>query len=164
MLEKIGRFITDFSYVLNFEYRRFSHDIGHTVNFKTHKKSNKNKKRIENSKDKWLIFENTHEPIISQHDFDLVQETRKNKRKIQKCGEVNPFSGMVYCADRGAKMYFCCSRSMTDEQEHMKCSTYASDSDECSAHFIRTVVLRKLVLGELNKLLETFHANEGLKH
>ena len=43
----------------------------------------------------------------------------------------------------------------------MKCSTYASDSDECSVHYIRTVVLRQLVLGELNKLLETVHANEG---
>ena len=134
--------------------------VGHTANFKTHKKSYKNKKRIENSKDEWLIFENTHEPIISQHDFDLVQEMRKNKRKIQKCGEVNPFSGMVYCADCGAKMYLCRSRSLTDEQEHMKCSTYASDSDECSAHYIRTVVLRQLVLGELNKLLETVHSNE----
>ncbi len=133
---------------------------GHTVNFKTHKKSYKNKKRIENSKEDWLIFENTHEPIISQHDFDLVQEMRKNKRKIQKCGEVNPFSGMVYCAECGAKMYLCRSRSLTDEQEHLKCSTYARDSEECSAHFIRTVVLRELVLGELNKLLETVHANE----
>ena len=85
---------------------------------------------------------------------------RKNKRKIQKCGEVNPFSGMVYCADCGAKMYLCRSRSLTDEQEHMKCSTYAHDSEECSAHFIRTAVLRELVLGELNKLLETVHANE----
>ena len=84
----------------------------------------------------------------------------KNKRKIQKCGEVNPFSRMVYYADCGAKMYLCRSRSLTDEQEHMKCSTYANDSDECSAHFIRTVVLRELVLGELNKLLETVHANE----
>ena len=134
--------------------------VGHTVNFKTHKKSYKNKKKMANPREEWMIFENTHEPIISQHDFDLVQELRKNKRKIQKHGEVNPFSGMVYCADCGAKMYLCRSRSLTDEQEHMKCSTYAHDSEECSAHFIRTVVLRELVLGELNKLLETVHANE----
>ena len=134
--------------------------VGHTVNFKTHKKSYKNKKKMANPREEWMIFENTHEPIISQHDFDLVQELRKNKRKIQKHGEVNPFSGIVYCADCGAKMYLCRSRSMTDEQEHMKCSTYAHDSEECSAHFIRTVVLRELVLGELNKLLETVHANE----
>lgn len=135
--------------------------VGHTVNFKTHKKSYKNKKKMANPREEWMIFEDTHEPIISQHDFDLVQELRKNKRKIQKHGEVNPFSGMVYCADCGAKMYLCRSRSLTDEQEHLKCSTYANDSDECSAHYIRTIVLRQLVLGELNKLLETVHSNEG---
>lgn len=80
---------------------------GHTANFKTHKKSYKHKKRIDNPKEEWVIFENTHPAIISQHDFDLVQELRKNKRRLQKCEEVNPFSGMVYCADCGRPMYLC---------------------------------------------------------
>ena len=42
---------------------------------------------------------------------------------------------------------------MTADQEHLKCSTYSSDKDACSAHFIRTVVLNEIVLNELNKLL-----------
>lgn len=125
---------------------------GHTANFKTKKKSYKNKKKIDNPKSEWQIFENTHPAIISQHDFDLVQELRKNKRRIQKCEEVNPFSGMVYCADCGRKMYLCRSTSLTAEQEHLKCSTYAKRKDECSAHFIRTVVLEELVLSELRKI------------
>ena len=133
---------------------------GHTANFKTHKKSYKNKKKIENPKSEWLIFENTHPAIVSQHDFDLVSELRKNKRKVQKCGEVNPFSGMVYCADCGEKMYLCRSRSLSEEQEHLKCSKYAKDMSDCSAHFIRTTVLKKIVISELNKLLETVHTND----
>ena len=133
---------------------------GHTANFKTHKKSYKNKKKIENPKAEWLIFENTHPAIVSQRDFDLVSELRKNKRKVQKCGEVNPFSGMVYCADCGEKMYLCRSRSLSEEQEHLKCSKYAKDMSDCSAHFIRTTVLKKIVISELNKLLETVHTNE----
>ena len=133
---------------------------GHTVNFKSQIKSYKCKKRINHAKEDWVVFENTHEPIISQHDFDLVQELRKNKRKIQKCGEINPFSGIVYCADCGSKMYLCRSASLTGKQEHLKCSTYAKDKDECSAHFIRTEVLRTIVISELNNLLETVHNNE----
>ncbi|MDE6762086.1 MAG: DUF4368 domain-containing protein, partial [Oscillospiraceae bacterium] len=129
-------------------------------NFKTHQKSYKCPKTIKNSKDDWGVFENTHEAIISQQDFDLVQELRKNKRKIQKCGEINPFSGMVYCADCGAKLYLCRSRCLTDEQEHLKCSAYAKDVNDCSAHYIRTSVLTKIVVSELNKLLETVHNNE----
>lgn len=134
--------------------------IGHTANFKTHRKSYKQKKRIENKKEDWLIFENTHEAIISQHDFDLVQELRKNKRKVQKCGEINPFSGMAYCSDCGSKMYLCRSRSLTDDQEHLKCAKYAKDKDDCTAHFIRTCVLKKIVLNEVNRLLQTVKNNE----
>ncbi len=135
---------------------------GHTVNFRTHIKSYKSKKRIDNPKEEWVIFENTHEPIISQHDFDLVQELRKNKRRVQRCGEVNPFSGMVYCADCGSKMYLCRSKYLNDDQEHLKCSAYASDKDTCTAHYIRTVVLREIVLKELNKLLVTVKENEDM--
>mgnify|MGYP001454602121 FL=1 len=134
--------------------------IGHTVNFRTHQKSYKCKKMVKNPKEEWAIFENTHEPIVSQHDFNLVQELRRNKRRNQKNGEINPFSGMVCCADCGQKMYLCRSRSLTDEQEHMKCSTYASDKNDCSAHFIRTQVLKEIVINELNKILTTVKDNE----
>ncbi len=134
--------------------------IGHTVNFRTHKKSYKNKKTVRNPQEEWLIFENTHEPIVTQQEFDLVQELRKNKRRPTKHEEVNPFSGMVYCADCGNKMYLCRATSLTADQEHLKCSTYSSDKDACSAHFIRTVVLNEIVLNELNKLLARVKEHE----
>ena len=60
---------------------------------------------------------------------------------------------MVYCADCGKKMYLCRATSLTADQKHLKCSTYSSDKDACSTHFIRTVVLNEIVLNELNKLL-----------
>ena len=133
---------------------------GHTVKFRTHVKSYKNKKRVNNPKEDWLIFENTHEPIITQQEFDLVQELRKNKRRPTKHEEVNPFSGMVYCADCGKKMYLCRATSLTADQEHLKCSTYSLDKDACSAHFIRTIVMKEIVLSELNKLLVNVRENE----
>ena len=135
--------------------------VGHTVNFRTRKKSYKCKKKIENPKEDWAIFENTHEAIISKEDFDLVQELRKNKRKLQHQEEVNPFSGMVYCADCGKKMYLCRSKSLNADQEHLKCSTYSADKDDCSAHFIRTVVLEEIVLSELRKMTTFVRENEA---
>ena len=134
--------------------------IGHTVNFRTHVKSYKNKKRIDNDRSEWAIFENTHEPIISQHDFDLVQELRSHKHRPQKCDKVNPFSGMVYCADCGKKMYLCRSRCLSEDQEHLKCSTYANDKEECSAHFIRTAVLGQILLSEINRIIEKIGIDE----
>ena len=133
---------------------------GHTVNFRTRKKSYKSKKTIRNPQEEWLIFENTHEPIVTQEQFDLVQELRKHKRRPTKHEEVNPFSGICYCADCGKKMYLCRATSLTEDQEHLKCSTYSSDKDACSAHFIRTVVLKEIVLGELNKMVAFVKDNE----
>ena len=90
----------------------------------------------------------------------MVQELRKHKLRPTKHEEVNPFSGMVYCADCGKKMYLCRATSLTEDQEHLKCSTYSSDKDACSAHFIRTVVLKEIVLGELNKMVSFVKDNE----
>lgn len=111
-------------------------------------------------KDEWQIFKNTQEPIITQQEFDLVQELRKNKRRPQKMQTVNPFAGMVYCADCGEKMYLSRRKNERLEQEHMRCSTYAKEQDKCTVHYIRTCVLNEIVLGELNKLLETIKENE----
>ena len=133
---------------------------GHTVNFRTRRKSYKVKKTIRNPQEDWMIFENTHEAIVNQQMFDLVQELRKNKRRPQRIEEINPFSGMVYCADCGKKMYLCRSSSFSDDQEHLKCSTYAYDTSACTVHYIRTSVLREIVLKAVNELLVTIKDNE----
>ena len=90
-----------------------------------------------------------------------MQELRKNKRRPQRFEEINPFSGMVYCADCGKKMYLCRSSSFADDQEHLKCSTYANGTNDCTVHYIRTSVLSKIVLSEINKLLVMVNENEG---
>lgn len=135
--------------------------LGHTVNFRTHMKSYKVKKIVYNPQEEWQIFENTHEPIITQQEFDLVQEIRKGKRRLQRSNIVNAFSGMVYCADCGEKMYLSRRKNERPEQEHMRCSTYAKKQDSCTVHYIRTCVLREIVLGEINKVLETVKTNEN---
>lgn len=134
--------------------------LGHTVNFRTRMKSYKVKKIVYNPQEEWQIFENTHEPIITQQEFDLVQELRKGKRRLQRFDKVNAFSGMVYCADCGEKMYLSRRKNERPEQEHMRCSTYAKEGDKCTVHYIRTCVLREIVLGEINKLLATVKADE----
>jgi DNA invertase Pin-like site-specific DNA recombinase len=79
--------------------------LGHTVNFKT-RKHFKDKKSHYVPEDEWTIFENTHEPIIDQQTFDLVQKIRGNVRRYPDgWGEVAPLTGLMYCADCGGKMY-----------------------------------------------------------
>lgn len=57
-------------------------------------------------------------------------------------------------------MYLCRATSLTAEQEHLKCATYAKDKDGCTAHFIRTIVLKEIILGELNKIISFVKENE----
>ena len=79
--------------------------LGHTVNFKT-RKHYKDKKSHYVSEDEWTIFENTHEAIIDQQNFDLVQKIRSNVRRYPNgWGETAPLTGLLYCADCGGKMY-----------------------------------------------------------
>lgn len=78
----------------------------------------------------------------------------------QRSEVVNPFAGMVYCADCGEKMYLSRRKNERPEQEHMRCPTYAKEQDKCTVHYIRTCVLNEIVLGELNKLLTMVRGNE----
>lgn len=95
----------------------------------------------------------------------MVQELRKNKRRIQRHEEVNPFSGMVYCADCGSKMYLCRSVARTEFQEHLKCAKNSLDKEECSAqaHFAELKRARKMLaqsekrISELNKLFKRLY-------
>lgn len=79
--------------------------LGHTVNFKTQKHF-KDKKSHYVDESEWTIFENTHEPIITQEMYDNVQRIRANARRYPDgWGEAAPLTGLLYCADCGGKMY-----------------------------------------------------------
>lgn len=123
--------------------------VGDTVNFKTHKKSYKSKKVILNPKSEWKIFRDTHPAIIDRETFERVQELRKHKRRNTKSGKQSMFSGLVYCADCGAKLHYCTCKRYDETQDHFRCSNYKSNTGSCTAHFIREVVLRDLALAHL---------------
>lgn len=118
---------------------------GCTVNFKTYSKSHKLKKRLQNAPENQRIFPNTQPPIIEEQVFERVQELRANKRRPTKTGRQGLFSGLLYCADCGEKLYFCTTNSFTPKQEHYVCSNYKSNTGTCFAHFIREETLKLFV-------------------
>ena len=66
--------------------------LGHTINFKT-RKHFKDKKSHYVPENEWTIFENTHDAIIDQATFDLVQKIRGNVRRYPNGrGEVAPLT------------------------------------------------------------------------
>ena len=128
--------------------------IGCTVNFKTHTKSYKNKKKIKNPREEWKIFENTHDAIVSKETFDIVKKIRDGKRVRNSLGEMPILSGMVYCADCGAKLYQVRGKGWSHEQEYMVCASYRKKSKKlCSSHQIRNVLLEQLILEQLQEVM-----------
>lgn len=134
---------------------------GCTVNFKGYKKSYKSKKRVQNPPDKWKVFPDTHPAIIDRETWERVQELRKNKRRPTKTGRQSMFSGLVYCADCGAKLHYCTTASFEDRQNHFRCANYKSNTGTCSAHFIREVVLSDIVLEHLRQTVQYVQGHEA---
>ena len=127
--------------------------LGHTINFKTYRKSYKNKKKLNRDPSEWQVFENTHDAIIDQETFDIVQRIRDGKRRLTPMGEMPILSGMVYCADCGSKMYQVRSRNWTHEQEHMVCATYRKrGKDQCVSHQIRNVDIENALLNGIQSI------------
>ena len=119
---------------------------GCTCNFKTYSKSYKLKKRIPNAIEDMCIFPDTQEAIVSQAQWDRVQELRKNKRRPTKAERQGLFSGLLFCPDCGNKLHFATCKNFDGKQDHYVCSSYKSGRGTCSAHYIREDVLRELVL------------------
>ena len=150
---------------------------GHTVNFRTYKESYKDKFSKWNPKENWKFFRDTHEAIIEKAVFDTVQKLRSTPRRTDKLGEANPLTGLVFCADCNAKLYNSRqSKEYTYEKRFGKvyrhkttdnytCSTYELGNKAfkkaCSSHFIRTVVLRELVLESIRTVSAYVKENEA---
>lgn len=135
---------------------------GCTVNFKTYTNSIWDKKQRETPIEKQAVFYNTHPAIIEQEVFDKVQQIRKQRHRRTKTGKSSLFSGMVYCADCGAKMRYCTTNYFEKRQDHFVCANYRSNTGSCSAHFIRAVVLEELVWMHMKVVI--FYVTRYEKH
>lgn len=127
--------------------------MGHTVNFRSHKASYKDKTSVKNPKEGWLIFENTHEAVVDKETWELAQKLRKTPRRIDTLGEANPLTGLLFCADCGAKMYNHRTKGGGKKpypSDFFDCSAHTltkqKRTDACSNHHISTKALNELIL------------------
>ena len=145
--------------------------LGYTVNFRTTSKSYKDKKSIQNPPEKWAVFEGTQDPIIDLETWQLCQKLLGTPRRCDTIEESNPFTGLVYCADCGEKMYNQRSRPFTDSigtkhsgTDAYNCSTYKLSKKNkgkgCFAHHISTNSLREIVLFTVKTVSQYAIANK----
>lgn len=124
--------------------------IGNSVHYKQVKISYRTKAVRRNPEDKWLIVENTHEPIISKELWDAVHANRNTKHRPSKDGTTHIFSGLVKCADCGKTMSLKTTVKDGRERKTFNCSTYKKyGPSRCSGHHISYNNLYAFVLSRL---------------
>ena len=119
---------------------------GCTVNFKTYTNSIWDKKQRETPIEKQSVFYGTHEAIVDVYTFDKVQQIRQQRQRKTKSGCTSTFSGLVYCADCGEKLYYGATNNGKREEAFFDCSLHWKRKGKCGTHFIRESVLERLVL------------------
>ena len=141
--------------------------IGHTVNFRSSKRYYKDTRHA-NSPEKLLIFENTHEPIVTKETWELAQCALKSKKRTDTLGVANPLTGLLYCADCGQRLYNH-RRGPQNAQgvfqsDSYNCSTYMlsrkRETMECSSHHVSTKALRALILKTIQTVSRYALSNE----
>ncbi len=152
--------------------------MGHTVNFRSYKESYKDKRAIKRPPEEWTVFENTHEAIVDAETWKLAQQIRKTVKRTDTTGEANPLTGLVFCADCGAKMYNHRKKSFAEKEgrgidpvtglypyDSYECSTYSltfhRSQKECCSHYIRTRDLRALLLDTIRTVSTYAISNEA---
>ncbi len=139
---------------------------GDILNFKTYSKSYKNKKRLENDRENWVIFKDVHKPIIERSVFEQVQQKRgKIRKRRTNEGEHNMFSGLLVCADCGSNLHFHFNQG-NPEIKYFNCSNYKGNRGSCtSTHYVRVDFLEQVVLGEIRRLTKfaSLYEDEFLK-
>ena len=129
---------------------------GNLVGYKRIAANMKSKKRPSKLPEEWEVIPNTHEGIVTQEEFDIVQQLITSRRLPQnKGGFVNIFAGVIKCVDCG-----CALRAMNVHRRkrpeiidcvQSSCNNYARNGrSECSAHNIEARDLFNAVLADIN--------------
>ena len=136
--------------------------LGHTVNFKTWSKSYKDNKSRFNPPEKQLVFTDTHPAIIDETTWSIVRKMRQTKRRAPRYGNVGLFTGVAYCSDCDAKLYYLTrevrTKTATRYEGVYSCSEYRKNTAYqqprlCTCHYISEITLTDMVLENMRQVL-----------
>ena len=141
--------------------------IGHTVLGKSICENFKTKQRRAATPDELMIFPDTHEAIIDQDTWDIARKIRmKKKPRVANGTYSHRLSGLVYCADCGARMGFISPDARHGDKHYdsdsaFQCGNYRSTAAECVSHYVKTSVLEAAVLQAIQTVSKYVLENEA---
>ena len=141
--------------------------LGHTVLGKSICENFKTKQRRAATPDELMIFPDTHEAIIDQDTWDIARKIRMKKKPRAANGTYSHrLSGLVYCADCGARMGFISPDAKHGDKHYdsdsaFQCGNYRSTAAECVSHYVKTSVLEAAVLQAIQTVSKYVLENEA---
>ena len=127
----------------------------------------KTKQRRAATPDELMIFPDTHEAIIDQDTWDIARKMRMRKKpRVANGTYSHRLSGLVYCADCGARMGFISPESkhsdkLYDSDSAFQCGNYRSTTNECVSHYVKTSVLEAVILQAIQTVSRYVLENEA---
>ena len=141
--------------------------LGHTVLGKSVCENFKTKQRRAATPDELMIFPDTHEAIVDQDTWDIARKMRLRKKpRVANGTYSHRLSGLVYCADCGARMGFISPESkhsdkLYDSDSAFQCGNYRSTTNECVSHYVKTSVLEAVILQAIQTVSRYVLENEA---
>ena len=135
---------------------------GCAVNNKSTRVSYKVHKTILHPEDEYQIIPNMQEAIIPEELWMRVHELRSHKHRQTRTGSTSIFSGLVFCADCGKKMYFIDTRRQRPNSLHFVCSGYKAGRHGCTSHYIRESILKQIVLDSISRFMDFVRSYESV--
>lgn len=135
---------------------------GCAVNNKSTRVSYKVHKTILHPEDEYQIIPNMQEAIIPEELWVRVHELRSHKHRQTRTGSTSIFSGLVFCADCGKKMYFIDTRRQRPNSLHFVCSGYKAGRHGCTSHYIRESILKQIVLDSISRFMDFVRSYESV--
>lgn len=103
----------------------------------------------------WITVRDTHEAIIDEETFELVQKFISVKKQPNKTGRPNIFVGLVKCPDCGRNMAF---SNPNGREPRFRCRTYVRNSNLCTTHAISYEALQQIVMSDIQKHIKNMEA------
>lgn len=129
--------------------------LGHMVSHRNVTKSYKIKKRVNIPEEEWIEVKKTHEALIDESTYELAQKVIKVKKKKDKDGKVQIFSGLLKCDTCGKNMAYSNPQSSTNPHAFYVCShARRNGKNACTLHYIRYDALYSVVLKDLQRQVQ----------
>lgn len=136
--------------------------LGHMVQGRTYNSLPEGRKLCKRPKSEWVVVPNTHEPLVDEDTFRIVQEMAEQRRTVhqERVGRFDDLGriphilrGLVFCAD--CKRPMARYKNVSERCKHLYysyiCMTHSENPASCPKKYLRETTLLEILWDTLQR-------------